>query len=525
MSDIVTPTPAQLDDSPWWHRKLEPEQRQRIMRDLAIQKPQRWELRFGVMLSLSVVIAVMGLQLDSPAIVIGAMLLAPLMQPVLASAGCLALGLLGKAGSSIVRVIIATLGSVLIAYVLAAILPEQVGFTTEILSRTRPDGRDLIVALAAGAAGAYATVREDASASLPGVAVAVALVPPVATLGITLQAGDFERAWGSLLLYSTNLVAIVLVGVLVFVVTGFVPPQRLEANRARVILSILAMVALVSVVGWPLVQASRISAADSRDEALATELVESWLAETDSIDDVEVNAERILVRLRGTGVSPDQASLVEVLQSNFPGRTPLVEWDQVSLPTTTTTTIDADEDYELEVESVVSDWLDQMPDASLNGFFLDSENLRVDASGIGEPPSVEALSQLLQTEFGTTFSVRINWSERVSVSSDQGIDPLVQVTDQMDRIAADWATLENITINSTSFAVSSAGSEYTLSVTGPSEPDIEPLEEDLQDFFATVESELQAGSAISSDTEETDDTDAAQSSLDVSVFFAAQVEL
>ena len=227
MSDIVTPSPFQSDDAPWWHRKLEPEQRQRIMRDLAIQKPQRWELRFGIMLALSVVIAVMGLQLNSPAIVIGAMLLAPLMQPVLGSAGCLALGLLGKASSSIIRVVVATVGCVLIAYLLAALLPDQPVFTTEIVSRTRPDGRDLIVALAAGAAGAYATVREDASASLPGVAVAVALVPPLATLGITLQAGDLESAGGSALLYSTNLIAIVLVAVLVFVITGFVPPLSL----------------------------------------------------------------------------------------------------------------------------------------------------------------------------------------------------------------------------------------------------------------------------------------------------------
>ncbi len=525
MSDIVTPSPLQVDESPWWHRKLEPEQRQRIMRDLAIQKPQRWELRFGIMLALSVVIAVMGLQLNSPAIVIGAMLLAPLMQPVLASAGCLALGLLGKAWSSIIRVVLATAGSVAIAYILAAILPEQIGFGTEITSRTIPEGRDLIVALAAGAAGAYATVREDASSSLPGVAVAVALVPPLGTLGILLQAGEFSLAWGSFVLYSTNLIAIVLVGVLVFVITGFVPAQRLEANRARVILSVIAMATLITVIGWSLVQASRGVADDSRDDALATELVEDWLSDTDSIDNVSLDEESILVQLRGTGSAPDDDSLVEILQANFPGRLPLIEWDQVSLPTTTTpTTLTPDEDYELEVEAFVSDWLDAMPDASLSGFFLDEDSVRVDASGVGEPPSVAELSQLLQTEFGNSFSVRINWSERISVSSDQGIDPVIQVTDQLDRITNDWATVQGVSVDGTALAISSSASEYTVSVRGPEAPDIDNLESDLQAFFETVEEQLQAGSAISSD--DLDDTDGSdESGLEITVLFASQVEL
>jgi uncharacterized membrane protein len=76
------------------------------------------------------------------------------------------------------------------------------------------------VALAAGAAGAYATVREEVSAALPGVAVAVALVPPLATAGLVLEAGQVELAKGALLLYLANLVAIMSSGIAVFLATG-----------------------------------------------------------------------------------------------------------------------------------------------------------------------------------------------------------------------------------------------------------------------------------------------------------------
>ncbi len=195
-----------------------------------------WRLRFASMLLLSLVIAVAGLLADSATLVIGAMLIAPLMTPVLAFAVALAMGWprhLGRAG---LTVVLASAGSVAMAWGLTAVLRGSgSGVTAQILGRTSPGVVDLVVALAAGAAGAYATAREDVSAALPGVAVAVALVPPLATIGVALKLGRPELARGALLLYVANLVAIVAAGVAVFVASGFVPTPRLAEVRRRVL--------------------------------------------------------------------------------------------------------------------------------------------------------------------------------------------------------------------------------------------------------------------------------------------------
>ena len=216
-----------LTTSAWWHRHLDPEERRRVMNELAITHVDHWAWRFTVMLTLSVVVAVMGLSADSAAVVIGAMLIAPLMTPVLATAASLSMSLKRKSVVSLLKVALATAWAIGMAYLLSMVLPDG-PLPGEVEARTKPDIRDLVVALAAGAAGSYATVRRDASAALPGVAVAVALVPPLATVGITLEAGERDLAIGALLLYGTNLAAIVFAGVMVFIATGFVPPQRLS---------------------------------------------------------------------------------------------------------------------------------------------------------------------------------------------------------------------------------------------------------------------------------------------------------
>ena len=196
-----------------------------MMAELAIKRQEHWAYRFTVMITLSVIVAVMGLSANSAAVVIGAMLLAPLMQPVLGTAACISMALFRKSLRSFTVVVLATVWAIALSYVLAALFVNG-ELPGEVTSRTAPDIRDLVVALAAGTAGAYATVRKDASASLPGVAVAVALVPPLGAVGISLEAGNTTFAWGAMLLYTTNLFAIVLAGVVVFVVTGFVPPRR-----------------------------------------------------------------------------------------------------------------------------------------------------------------------------------------------------------------------------------------------------------------------------------------------------------
>ena len=172
----IEPTKAQIDDTPtesapsygiltkrkplWWHRHLESEERHRILAELGIKRQPGWGFRFSTMLALSVIVAVMGMSADSAAVVIGAMLLAPLMQPVLAAAACIAMALFRKSLTAAGHILFASIGAIALAYVLSALFVNG-DLPSEVTSRTAPDIRDLVVALAAGTAGAYATVRTD----------------------------------------------------------------------------------------------------------------------------------------------------------------------------------------------------------------------------------------------------------------------------------------------------------------------------------------------------------------------------
>jgi uncharacterized membrane protein len=105
----------------------------------------------------------------------------------------------------------------------------------------------LAVALASGAAGAYAISRKDVAAALPGVAIAAALVPPLCVVGIGLATADMQVAGGGGLLFTTNLVAIVMAGTVVFLLLGFRPTEpgeRAARLRRGLVVSLVLLVAI-----------------------------------------------------------------------------------------------------------------------------------------------------------------------------------------------------------------------------------------------------------------------------------------
>jgi uncharacterized membrane protein len=117
-----------------------PEERRRVLRLLFAESDDRWRFRFGFLLSLSVAIAVMGLSLDSSAVVIGAMLIAPLMTPVMGTAAAVAMGWSRRLAVAAATVVLASAGSVGLAWLLASVLPQG-ELTREMLTRTSPDAR------------------------------------------------------------------------------------------------------------------------------------------------------------------------------------------------------------------------------------------------------------------------------------------------------------------------------------------------------------------------------------------------
>jgi uncharacterized membrane protein len=139
-----------------------------------------------------------------------------------------------------------TLAAIATGWVVSRIAPGTLTaaeLTPELVARAVPSLLDLGVAIAAGLAGGYVLTHPRAGSSLPGVAIAVALVPPLATVGIALELGASAAAQGALLLFTTNLVAIVLSAMIVMLISGFVPSDTrlMVKGRLRIGFAVAAL--------------------------------------------------------------------------------------------------------------------------------------------------------------------------------------------------------------------------------------------------------------------------------------------
>jgi uncharacterized hydrophobic protein (TIGR00271 family) len=186
---------------------------------------------FFVLITLSATIASLGLLQNSAAVIIGAMLVAPLMSPILGMAMSIVradLRLLPVAAEATAK---GSVLAILVGVAVVIISPIETA-TSEILARTQPNVLDLGVALASGAAAGYAISRKEVAAALPGVAIAAALVPPLCVVGYGLGTSQLTIASGSLLLFITNLIAIIFAAALTFLALGF-HPKRTEQGEFR----------------------------------------------------------------------------------------------------------------------------------------------------------------------------------------------------------------------------------------------------------------------------------------------------
>jgi len=312
----------------------------------AIREGAQPGVDFYVMIALSAAIATFGLLQNSPAVIIGAMLVAPLMAAIFGLSLGLVRGdlrLLQRAATATLRgMALAIVVGALLTFVLRTLIGSEASLPSEVLNRTAPNLLDLGVALASGAAGAYALCRKEVSAALPGVAIAAALVPPLATVGIGVARWQGPVAGGALLLFVTNLVAIVAAGGLVFLWLGFRPIPGQQA-RARVfrggmfgtVLLLTVVTTLLAILTLRSLQDAALNRAISR--AIEVEIgamdrvdLEEWnLLQTE--DDGDTLRLQIWVR------SPRQVQHSEVvaLQEQLAGRLQLpVELQLSVIPTT-----------------------------------------------------------------------------------------------------------------------------------------------------------------------------------------------
>jgi uncharacterized hydrophobic protein (TIGR00271 family) len=238
-----------------WFSYITSERRAEVLKELEQASSPGFD--FFLMVVLSCSIATFGLLINSAAVIIGAMLVAPLMSPILG----LSLASIAGERRMFQHALLALIEGISLAIVLSSILgwvakilpfDMLIELPQEILARTRPTPFDLGIALAGGAAAAYALAQPRLSAALPGVAIATALMPPLCTIGIGISLGDPNVVFGAGLLFFTNLAAISFAGILVFLALGF-RPVHLENTWHRIPRSLIFSAGMVLITAIPLV--------------------------------------------------------------------------------------------------------------------------------------------------------------------------------------------------------------------------------------------------------------------------------
>lgn len=251
---------------------------------------------FIILMILSTLLASTGLFLNSASVIIGAMILAPLMSPIIS----LSMGIVRSDHSLIQTSMKTLLFGLLVALscaALFALVTPLHTITPEMDSRLHPSLLDLMVALLSGVAGAYANAKEEIAKSLAGVAIAVALVPPLAVTGIGIGWMHPEMVWGASLLFLTNLIGIMLAASITFLTLGFAPVSR---ARKALLLSLSLSLLIAIPLGFSfqaMVQKNNMLTAVS---ALGSQYPEDGEFE---VRDVILGAEkpvlRVQVRVRG----------------------------------------------------------------------------------------------------------------------------------------------------------------------------------------------------------------------------------
>lgn len=215
--------------------------------------------RYLFMLAMSAGIAILGLLLSSPAVVIGAMLLSPLMGPIIGLGFALATGDFHWIRHASKSLLVGTLLSILLCAIIVVFSPLQT-VTPEIAARTRPNLFDLLVALFSALAGAYAMIR-GREGTVVGVAIATALMPPLAVVGFGLATLNWTVFSGALLLFVTNLMTIALTAAIMARLYGFSTRLSEKQTNLQTALIVAAFVALAVPLGLSLVGLARDAAA------------------------------------------------------------------------------------------------------------------------------------------------------------------------------------------------------------------------------------------------------------------------
>jgi uncharacterized hydrophobic protein (TIGR00271 family) len=244
--------------------------------DLATGDTRAKQSAFWVMLLLSSVIAAAGITSDSTATVIGAMIVAPLSTPILGVGLGIVTGRRGLIMRSLLYILAGIVLVVTVGFLLAQLLPNPTNVlsNSQVLGRTSPTLMDLLAALATGLVGAVAVTRRDVGDVLPGVAIAISLVPPLAVTGVCLGSSAPSLALGAFVLFASNVVAMIITAAVVFIGADYharAGDHRRQRARAYLLLAIALIVVAVPMV---------VNSLSSLWASQVYSATENWLADT-----------------------------------------------------------------------------------------------------------------------------------------------------------------------------------------------------------------------------------------------------
>lgn len=279
-------------------------------------KDRAFAVSYWLQLFLAMGIATLGLVLDSTGVVIGAMLVAPLMGPIVQLAMGLAVASPRLALYSLARVVSSVLFVVLSAAIITGLLPFH-ETTKEILARTSPTALDLGVAAFCAVAAGYATVRSgaDTAVTAAGTSIGISLVPPLCVVGFGLGVGQFQLSRGAALLFVANFSAILFFCTVFFLLLGFAPTRvadeqhsawtTVRRGASRLALPLL----LIAVVFVPLRRALLDVSREVAHRSAVAQVIGRNIAASDvvrSTVDVSVDAIRVQLLIVDHGADADR---------------------------------------------------------------------------------------------------------------------------------------------------------------------------------------------------------------------------
>jgi len=277
-------------------------------------------VRYFILLLLSAIIASCGIIIDSTTTVVGAMIIAPLMTPVMASAASFVMGRMDRAIRSLLFLAGGVVLVIIVSWLVGHIDAGVISYSTnsQIAGRNSPRLLFLVVALASGAAGAFALSRDDINDALPGVAISISLLTPLCVVGISLSDNQWMSALGAFVLFLTNFLSILLAGGggLALLGLGKVATKTLQGHARRN--AFLAVILGILLVCIPLTATSVKIARDTITEFRAARIAEEWVTQSEyEVRKIDARGEELEVVIAGKGTVPETSELVSTLQENI----------------------------------------------------------------------------------------------------------------------------------------------------------------------------------------------------------------